>query len=105
MSESTLGSLIALAVVALVALLLVRALGRRIASRTLAWVLAVLLLLAAASGIYFVDANVPLVQSHFRPGGEAAPVWVALLAWGFRWAAVFGLVYLVPLSSSRGTHA
>ena len=89
MNESTLGSSVALALVALVALLLVRALGRRIASRTLASVLAVMLLLAAASGIHFVDTNIPLIQSHFRPGGEPAPVWVALLAWGFRFAAFF----------------
>jgi hypothetical protein len=85
----------------LVALLLVRALGRRVASRTLASVLAVMLLLAAASGIHFVDANIPLIQSHFRPGGEPAPVWIALLAWGLRFAALFGLVYLKPFSRAR----
>ena len=30
-------------------------------------------MLAAGAGIYFVDTNVPLAQSHNRPGGEAAP--------------------------------
>ena len=105
MSETTLGSLSALAVVALVALLFVHALRRWVASPAAAWSLVVLLVLAAGAGIYFVDANVPLVQSHFRPGGEAAPAWAALLAWGSRFAALFALVHLAPWSASRRTHA
>lgn len=105
MTDTTLGSFSALVLVALVALLLVHALRRSVASPAAAWLLVVLLVVAAGAGIYFVDTNVPLVQSHFRPGGEAAPAWAALLAWGSRFAALFALVHLAPWSASRGTHA
>lgn len=105
MIESTLGSSLALLGVAVFALLLVHFLRRWVGSAPAAWALVVLFVLAGAAGIYFVDANIPLALSHFRPGNEPAPAWAALLAWGSRFAALFALVYLAPWASSRRPHA
>lgn len=105
MSESALGSSAALAMAALFALLLVRSLRRRVLSASAAWVLVALFVIAAAAGIYFVDANIPLAQSHFRPSGGPAPLWAALLALGSRFAALFALIYLAPWMKSRRTLA
>jgi hypothetical protein len=104
MSESTLASFGAVAVVALLALLSVHFLRRWATSTTSAWFIVVALVLAGVVGIYFVDASIPLIESHFRPGGEPAPAWVALLAFGVRFAALFALLYLGPWSPRRKTH-
>lgn len=98
MSESTLASFCVVAVVALLAMLLVQFLRRWAVSRASACCIVAVLVLTGIVGIHFVDTSIPLVESHFRPGGEAAPVWVALLAFGSRFAALFGLIYLGPWS-------
>lgn len=105
MSESTFASSTAVAVVALLALLLVRGLHRWASSAASAGFILAVLVLTGVLGIYFVDPSIPLVESHFRPGGEAAPAWVALLAFGSRFAALLGVLYLGPWSPWRKTHA
>lgn len=44
--------------------------------------------LAAAASIWLVDVNVPLQDSHWRPGSASVSIPVALLAWAARVAAV-----------------
>lgn len=105
MSESTLASFAAVAVVALFALLLVRVLYRWTASTVLASFMVAVLALGGVLGIYFVDASIPLAESHFRPDGKTAPVWITLLAFGSRFAALFGVLYLGPWSPWRKAHA
>lgn len=92
MSESIPGSLVALAGVAILAFLAARRLAL-LASRKLAGTLAVLCLLGAAATIFTVDVNLPLADSHLRPSGDPAPVWLALLAWMFRLVPV-----LIPVA-------
>ena len=93
-----------LCVLALSALLVLAA-YRRIYSRERVLAFVIFLVLVGAIGIYFVDTNVPLAQSHFKPDGEPAPVWVALLAWGTRVAAIFGLSYFGRWLKRAKTHA
>lgn len=47
---------------------------------------------AALGLLWFVDVNVPLQTSHFRPGGEPAPAWLALLAYVSRLGFVAALI-------------
>ena len=105
LSGSTLGSSIALLGVAALTLLAVLASFRWVSSGAVAFALMVALILAAAVGIYFVDVSVPLAQSHFRPKGEPAPVWMALLIWATRVAAVSGLICFERRSKSASTRA
>jgi hypothetical protein len=88
MSESALGSTVLLAGVACAALLLARWLCA-LKNRKILVVLAVLCVAGAGGSIFTVDVNVPLSASHFRPSGELAPLWLALLAWLFRVLPLF----------------
>ncbi len=91
MSESVVGSSLLLACVAAAAFL--AAWWFSAITRTGVVALAAVVCLAAtAASIFAVDVNIPLSTSHFRPSGDPAPVWVALLAWLFRLAPA-----LVPL--------
>nr|WP_315490373.1 hypothetical protein [uncultured Rhodoferax sp.] len=105
MSESTFGSSIAVLVVAVVAWLFVHAMFRQISSRAVAFAFVLVMVLAGAVGMTFVDTNVPLIQSQFRPGGDPAPVWAALLAWGTRVATLVVLFYFGRWPKSGRAHA
>lgn len=94
MSDSTSGSLILLAAIALLAFLLGAALGA-IRNRILRLVAVSLCLIAAGISVFAVDVNVPLSASHFRPSGEPTAVWVALAAWLFRLLPVLAPVALM----------
>lgn len=104
MTQSPFGSSIAIAGVALLAWLLVHVMFRKLASRAAAFAVALLLVLAGAVAVVFVDTNIPLETSHFRPGGELAPVWVALSAWAARVGAIVGLLYFARWSTPRKSH-
>lgn len=104
MSQSPLASSIAIAGVALLAWLLVHIMFRKITSRAAAFAVALLLIVAGAVAVVFVDTNIPVEASHFRPGGELAPVWVALSAWGARVGAIVGLFYFARWSTPRKSH-
>ena len=94
MSESTFGSSLLLVGVAAFALLGAWWLCA-LANRKVLLLLAVLGVVGAAASIFKVDVNVPLATSHFRPSGELAPWWVALLAWLLRILPLF-----IPLVAS-----
>ena len=94
MSESTLGSSLLLAGIAALAFLGAWWLCA-FANRKVLVASAVLCVAGAAASIFTVDVNVPLAASHFRPSGELAPLWVALVAWLFRILPLF-----IPLALS-----
>lgn len=54
-------------------------LARRAPSARLAWVFTAALWLAWGAGMYFMDTEIPLSESHFRAGGEPVPLWLALI--------------------------
>jgi hypothetical protein len=87
MSESVLGSWLLLAGIAGLAVL--GAWCVCAVTSTMRAVLVVLCLAEAAASIFTVDVNIPLAASHFRPSGDLAPLWVALLAWLFRVLPLF----------------
>lgn len=102
-----LSSVALLAVTALCWALLHLAFGR-IGSSLLALALLLACVLAGAVAVTYVDTNVPLAQSHFRPGNEPAAAWAALLAWSARVAAILGLIYFgrwARLRAGRGSGA
>ncbi|WP_141513461.1 hypothetical protein [Ramlibacter sp. WS9] len=100
MNESTLGSVLAMLVVATLAYFIARWLCIVVRGKY-AWILFVLAFIATALSIFTVDVNVPLSRSHFRPSGDPAPPWVALLAWLFRILPLFVLVVDQLLPSWR----
>ena len=105
MSESTLASSVALIGTTVLVLVLVAVLFQLTSSRVAALAMVISLIFAGTGAVYFVDVNVPLMQSHFRPSGEPAPVWMALLAWGARVAALFSLIHFGRWSKFGRTHA
>jgi hypothetical protein len=60
----------------------------RLRSRSMVWVAMAGLWSAAIAGIVFVDVQAPLTESHLRPGGEPAPLWLTLAAAFARFAAL-----------------
>src|SRR5688572_29470439 len=100
MSESTVGSVLALLGVAALAYFLARWLCT-VAGAKYAWALFVLVLIGTAASIFVVDVNVPLSKSHFRPSNEPVPLWIALLAWLFRILPLFLLLVHQLLPSRR----
>lgn len=84
-----------------VAMLLVTAIAGFLAARWVlnrlraaraVWIVIALLWIAVVMGILFLDVNIPLTASHYRPGGAAAPVWLAILAMFLRFAAFASIV-------------
>jgi hypothetical protein len=73
----------------------VGAICKRLRSVTGCYVLAGFLWMAALVSVWFIGTNVPLDSSHFRPGGEAAPVWLATLTFFVRSAALASIVVAV----------
>jgi hypothetical protein len=57
-------------------------------SHLLAWLIVAALWSLAIAAIVFVDVNVPLSESHLRPGGEPVPLWFAVAAAFVRFAAL-----------------
>jgi hypothetical protein len=60
----------------------------RLRLRSVAWVGIAVLWSAAIAAIVFVDVNIPLSDSHLRPGGVPAPLWLTLVAAFTRFAAL-----------------
>lgn len=70
-------------------------LARRAPSVRLAWVFTAALWIAWGTSKFFIDTNIPLSESHFRPGGEPAPLWLALIVLmigGAKMGALLGAV-------------
>ncbi len=78
--------------------LFLRSVARRLRSRSLAWLLLVTLLAAAGAAIGWIDLEVPLQNSRWRPASAPVPWWMALLAWGARCGGLFALLSLAPLA-------
>jgi hypothetical protein len=105
MVEGTLGSSITLAAATLLTWALVHLAFLRVGSRAAALGLFLAFILLGAAAVIYVDTNVPLAASHFRPDGAQAPVWVALLAWSARVACIVGLIYFARWSAARSARA
>jgi hypothetical protein len=87
MNTETLLSVGILIAVASAAFICVWLASKRLQTVTSCYVLAGILWTAAFVTVWFTDTNVPLYSSHYRPGGEPAPVWLATLAFFIRSAA------------------
>lgn len=59
------------------------------------YVLAACLLAVSLVSVWFVDTNLPLSSSHYRPGGEAAPAWLAAFVYFLRSAAFASIALAV----------
>ena len=101
MGDSNPASILILGVGMLLTGMLVREVTRRLRSFAAVGGFCVGLLLAGASAIWFVDVNVPLQASHWRPSGLAAPAWIAFLAGSLRFGALAGLIVLARQLSAR----
>jgi Trk-type K+ transport system membrane component len=103
MDAATVNSVSLLVLVGSGALLLVHRVMSHLNSNILATVFVVLLAVCAFAFVCFIDTNVPLQQSHFRPSGGPAPVWLALLAWASRvgFLVAFVLAFQRKRSNSR----
>ena len=82
-----LSSLVVLVAVAGAAFIAARLLSR-VRARSVVWVGIAGLWSAAIAAIMLVDVNVPLSESHLRPSGEPAPLWLTLAAAFARFAAL-----------------
>ena len=98
----TIISLTALIAVASAAFVCVWLVDKQLHTLSSSYVLAGALWIGALASIWFVDTNVPLQHSHYRPGGEAAPSWLALLAFFIRSAAFASIA--VAASRHRNKH-
>jgi hypothetical protein len=94
MSTADLVSILLLGVGMTIAAVLVREAMRHLPSRVLALVFCLGLLVAGVAAIWFVDVNIPLRASHWRPSGVPASGWIALLACSVRFGALTGLILL-----------
>jgi hypothetical protein len=103
MKMETLISLAALVAVASAAFVCVWLVCKRLQTVRSSYMLAAALWGAALASMWFIDTNVPLHSSHYRPGGEAAPTWLALLAFFVRSAAFASIA--VAASRHRSAQA
>jgi len=77
-----------LAVVAIVGFAGGWSLVRRIRTARWAWVTVWLFWSAWFVSIFFVDGNIPLSASHFRPSGAPVPEWLAVVVFLIRFGAL-----------------
>jgi hypothetical protein len=94
-------SVVMIVAVATAAFAAVWAISRRLTTVRSCYVLAGILWIAALLSMLLIDTNVPLYSSHYRPGGEAAPAWLATLAFFVRSAAFAAIV----MAASRHRNA
>jgi hypothetical protein len=73
----------------------------RIRTRAVVWLVIGLLWSGAITSIMFVDVNIPLSESHLRPNGPLAPLWLAFLAAVGRFAALASFVVIGPILRQR----
>jgi len=94
--DSIATSILVLLVVAGVSFIFMRACLAYVQSRVGIWLVIGLAWSGCVAAIVFVDVNVPLSESHFRPAGELAPLWAAVLAIFARFAALAAIVVAGP---------
>jgi hypothetical protein len=80
-------SVAVLIAVAIAAFLCVRML-RRVRKHSVLWLSVAGLWSGAIAAIVFLDVNIPLSESHLRPSGSPAPLWLAISATYVRLAAL-----------------
>lgn len=92
MSTEVVMSVAVLLATAIAGFLAARMVLHRLRARATIFLLVAVLVASAVVGILFVDVNIPLADSTYRPDGSAAPVWLAVLVLFSRFAAIASIV-------------
>jgi hypothetical protein len=102
MRMGVLTSVAVLVVAAIAGFLIVRLVLKRLRAGRTIFLFVAVLWVAVVVGILFLDVNIPLTDSSYRPEGTAAPVWLAVLVMFSRFAALASIwLASAKLRSSR----
>lgn len=87
MSTDVFMSVAVLLVTAIAGFLAARFVFNRLRTARAVWLSIAIVWIVVVISILVVDVNIPLAESHYRPGGAPAPVSLAILAIFLRFAA------------------